>query len=144
MTRIEFHFNTQERLVHTCRLLRKAQSQGFRVGVLGAPSTLQRLNQALWSFSETEFLAHCTAEDPPLVQEASGLFLGEQAMHRPDLTVLVNLGDQVPAAYERFERLIEVVANDEHGRSEARNRWKYYKAQGFDLVQHDLSKKSET
>jgi DNA polymerase-3 subunit chi len=144
MTRIEFHFNTQERLVHTCRLLRKARSQGFRVGVVGEPSTLQRLNQALWSFSETEFLAHCTAEDPPLVQEASALSLGEQAMHRPDLTVLVNLGDQVPEAYERFERLIEVVANDEHGRSEARNRWKYYKAQGFDLVQHDLSKKSET
>ncbi len=144
MTRIEFHFNTQERLVHTCRLLRKARSQGFRVAVLGEPVTLHRLDQALWSFSETEFLAHCTSDDPPAIQQASGLFLGEQALLRPDLTVLVNLGDQVPVSYDRFERLIEVVANDEHGRSEARRRWKYYKAQGFELVQHDLSKKTET
>ena len=144
MTRIEFHFNTQERLVHTCRLLRKARSQGFRVAVLGEPVTLHRLDQALWSFSETEFLAHCTSDDPLAVQQASGLFLGEQALLRQDLTVLVNLGDQVPASYDRFERLIEVVANDEHGRSEARERWKYFKAQGFELAQHDLSKKTET
>ena len=144
MTRIEFHFNTQERLIYTSRLLRKARLQGFRVAVLGEASTLQRLDQALWSFSEIEFLAHCTSDDPPLVQQASALFLGEQALQRHDLTVLVNLGDQVPPAFERFERLIEVVAKDEHGLSEARHRWKHYKAQGFDLVQHDLSKKAET
>ena len=102
MTRIEFHFNTQERLVHTCRLLRKARSQGFRVAVLGEPVTLRRLDQALWSFSETEFLAHCTSDDPLSVQQASGLFLGEQALLRQDLTVLVNLGDQVPASYDHF------------------------------------------
>jgi DNA polymerase-3 subunit chi len=56
--------------------------------------------------------------------------------------VLVNLGDEVPAGFERFERLIEIVAVDDHGRMTARQRWKHYTAQGYDLLQHDLSKRS--
>ena len=36
MTRIEFHFNTSERLLHTCRLLRKARAQNLRIAVVGA------------------------------------------------------------------------------------------------------------
>ena len=38
MTRIEFHFNTPERLQHTCRLLRKAYLKGARLQVLADPS----------------------------------------------------------------------------------------------------------
>lgn len=144
MTRIEFHFNTADRLVHTCRLLRKARAQGLRIAVLGEPSTLKRLNQTLWTFSPTDFVAHCTQDDPLVVQQASPVFLGEGALARQDFTVLLNLGDPVPPSFERFERLIEIVANDDHGRSEARQRWKHYKAQGFELLQHDLSKKTDT
>jgi DNA polymerase-3 subunit chi len=54
--------------------------------------------------------------------------------------VLVNLGDEVPAGYEGFERLIEIVAVDDHGRMTARQRWKHYTAKGYELLQHDLSK----
>lgn len=142
MTRIEFHFNTTERLVHTCRLLRKARAQDLRIAVVGAPATLKQLDTQLWRFSATDFLPHCANEDTPEVQAASPIFLGPEALTQDGFHVLVNLGDEVPAGFERFERLIEIVANDDHGRSEARLRWKHYKAQGFDLLQHDLSRKS--
>jgi DNA polymerase-3 subunit chi len=56
------------------------------------------------------------------------------------LDVLVNLGDEVPQALEHFKRLIEVVATDDHGRMTARQRWRHYTAQGYELLQHDLSK----
>ena len=54
--------------------------------------------------------------------------------------MLINLGDEVPLGFERFERLIEIVAVDDHGRMTARQRWKHYLALGYDLKQHDLSK----
>ena len=57
--------------------------------------------------------------------------------------VLVNLGDDVPSGFEGFQRLIEIVSSDDHGKAQARLRWKHYKSLGFDLVQHDLSKSTE-
>lgn len=144
MTRIEFHFNTAERLQHTCRLLRKARSQNLRIAVLGASATLRQLDSALWSFSASDFLPHSTAADDPEVQSVSPVFLTTETQGLGHFDVLVNLGDDVPLGFDRFERLIEIVANDDHGRAQARERWKHYKSQGFELLQHDLSKKSES
>ena len=57
----------------------------------------------------------------------------------PHQDVLLNLGAQVPAAFERFSRLIEVVSStDEQDRGQARLRWKHYAARGYAIVRHDL------
>ena len=37
---------------------------------------------------------------------------------------------------------IEIVPTDDHGKMTARQRWRHYAAQGFELTQHDLSKVS--
>jgi DNA polymerase-3 subunit chi len=139
MTLIEFHFNTPERLQYTCKLLRKARRQGLRIAVVGAPTTLKALGSALWRFQDVSFLAHCTDQDPPQVQQASPIALGHDPHAWGIDEVLVNLGDEVPLDFGRFKRLVEVVANDDHGRAQARIRWKYYKHLGYELLQHDLS-----
>jgi DNA polymerase-3 subunit chi len=139
MTSIEFHFNTPERLQHTCKLLRKARRQGFRIAVVGAPATLKALGSALWRFQDEVFLAHCTDLDAPEVQQASQIALGQDPHAWGFDDVLVNLGDAVPVDFGRFKRLVEIVANDEHGRDQARQRWKHYKSLGYELLKHDLS-----
>lgn len=144
MTRIEFHFNTSERLLHTCRLVRKARAQGSRIAVTGAPVTLKQLDAELWRFQDVSFLAHCTVKDPPEIQRASPVALGPDPHAWGINEVLLNLGDEVPDGFERFARLIEIVSSDDHGRAQARLRWKHYKSLGYELLQHDLSKASET
>lgn len=140
MTRIEFHFNTTERLPYACRLLRKAHGRDLRVGVVGAPTTLRQLDVALWTFSAHDFLPHCMASDASDVQAASAIVLGEDPALMGRLDVLLNLGDEVPDGFDRYERLIEIVATDDHGRMTARQRWKHYASLGYELHQHDLSK----
>ena len=140
MTRIEFHFNISERLRYTCRLLRKARAQDSRIAVVGAPSTLKQLDTLLWDFQDVSFLAHCTEYDPPEVQRASPVALGPDPHAWGMHDVLLNLGDEVPVGFERFARLIEIVSDDEHGRAQARGRWKHYQSLGYQLLQHDLSK----
>jgi DNA polymerase-3 subunit chi len=54
---------------------------------------------------------------------------------------LVNLGEQVPAGFERFERVIEVVSLDEQDRQMARSRWKHYAEHGYAITRHDLNLK---
>ncbi|MEY3612549.1 MAG: hypothetical protein RJB14_2271 [Pseudomonadota bacterium] len=144
MTRIEFHFNTQERLVHTCRLVRKARAQNLRIAVVGAPVTLKQLDAELWRFQDISFVAHCTAQDPPEIQKASPVALGPDPQVWGMDEVLLNLGDDVPTGFDRFSRLIEIVSSDEHGRAQARARWKHYKSLGYELLQHDLSKVADT
>ena len=144
MTRIEFHFNTTDRLQYTCRLLRKAQVQSLRVGVVGSQATLRQLDVALWTFSSVDFLPHSLSVDAQILQDASPIKLHEDALQLTGLDVLVNLGDEVPNGFEAFERLIEMVATDDHGRMTARQRWRHYSAQGYDLLQHDLSKASSS
>ena len=72
---------------------------------------------------------------------ASPVVLAVDVLQAPALPVLVNLGGLVPAGFERFERLIEVVSNDEEDRSLARGRWKHYVARGYAIVRHDLELK---
>ena len=144
MTRIEFHFNTSERLVYTCRLLRKARAQDSRIAVMAAPATLKQLDAELWRFQDVSFLAHCTEQDPIEVQRASPVALGPDPHAWGIDDVLLNLGDEVPLGFERFARLIEIVSSDDHGRAHARLRWKHYKSLGYEIQQHDLSKVADT
>lgn len=140
MTQIEFHFNTTERLQYACRLLRKARGQSWRVGVVGSDASLRQLDAALWAFSEVDFLPHSTAADPPEIKNASPIRLNSDPAQLSGLDILVNLGDDVPTGFASFKRLIEIVATDDHGRMTARQRWRHYTAQGYTLLQHDLTK----
>lgn len=142
MTRIEFHFNAPERLQYACRYSRKAYANDCRVGVVGSEAVLRQLDAALWRLSDVDFLPHCTASDGPELQAASAIHLSTDAGQFAGLPMLVNLGDEVPVGFERFERLIEIVPTDDHGKMTARQRWRHYAAQGFELTQHDLSKVS--
>ena len=144
MTRIEFHFNTHERLLHTCRLVRKARAQDLRIAVVGAPTTLKHLDAELWRFQDVSFVAHCTPQDSSEIQRVSPVALGPDPHVWGIDEVLLNLGDEVPRGFERFARLIEIVASDDHGRAQARLRWKHYKSLGYELLQHDLSKAAES
>jgi DNA polymerase-3 subunit chi len=55
--------------------------------------------------------------------------------------VLVNLGDAVPAGFDAFQRVIEIVSMDDEDRQQARARWKHYTALGFDIERYDLKLK---
>jgi DNA polymerase-3 subunit chi len=59
----------------------------------------------------------------------------------PHQDVAVNLGSEVPEGFERFGRLIEVVAVDEDDRVHARRRWQHYKSRGYELKRIDLELK---
>lgn len=142
MTEVAFHFNAPQKLAYACRLLRKAQASGAKVVVTGEPALLRELDVALWTFAPLEFLPHCHAADAPQeVVAASPVVLCETARQAPHQQVLVNLGAPVPEGFERFERLIEVVALDDEDRQSARMRWKHYADRGYAITRHDLALK---
>ena len=142
MTEIEFHANVQDKLHYSCRLLRKAVRSGAKAVVVAEADTLMQLDQLLWSYVGTEFLPHCSASSPEATRLASPVLLVEQLAdalgEQAAGSVLVNLGQQVPGNFERFERFIEVASIQPDDRQAALGRWKYYKDRGYALKRHDV------
>jgi DNA polymerase-3 subunit chi len=55
--------------------------------------------------------------------------------------VLMNLGTQIPAGFDGYDRLIEIVAKDEGDRLPARDRFRTYRSAGHDVTVHQLGDK---
>jgi DNA polymerase-3 subunit chi len=138
VTEIAFHFNVPDKLAYACRLLRKARATGAKVVVTGEAEDLRRLDTELWAFAALEFIphAHVGAAEAQVVA-ASPVVLADGPRGTPHQEVLVNLGGAVPEGFERFERLIELVSQDESDRLAARARWKHYADRGYAITRHD-------
>ena len=64
MTRVDFHSKVPDKLLYACRLVRKARAADMRVVVFTRDrEQLHALDEALWTFSEQDFLPHVTADD---------------------------------------------------------------------------------
>jgi DNA polymerase-3 subunit chi len=143
MTEIAFHFNVPDKLAYSCRLLRKAYLSGASVVVTAEPAVLAELDQLMWSFSAAEFVPHCRADAGDSTLAVTPVVLAESPGMSPHHGVLVNLGQEIPAEFERFERFIEVVARTDDDRLAARSRWKHYTDRGYAMKRHDLATAGE-
>lgn len=138
MTEISFHFNVADKLLYTCRLLRKAHASGAKVAVTAEPETLDGLDQLMWSFSPTEFVPHFRGTAGSVLSGLS-VMLVDSPEACPHQGVLVNLGAAVPEGFERFEKFVEIVTGSDSERAAARSRWKHYADRGYILQRHDLA-----
>lgn len=141
MTEVAFHFNVGDPLAYACRLLRKAIRAGAQVAVVAPPERLRELDVALWSFDALEFLPHvriAPGAQPPARLATTPLWLVERAGDAPPVPVLVNLGDEVAPGFESFDRLIEIVGNDDAERQAGRRRWKHYSDRGYAIERHEV------
>ena len=142
MTEIAFHFNAPDRLAYLCRLLRKAVAADAQLVVVGPPDQLDQLDSDLWTFSGSDFVPHCRVQAEPEVLSASPVVLAADTDGLTHSQVLVNLWGDVPAGFERFERVIEVVGLDDADRQLARTRWRHYADRGYTMTRHDLKLKN--
>lgn len=135
MTRIDFHTQVADRILYTCRLVRKARtaaSDSRIVILLKDGRELAALDRALWTFSEQDFLPHASADDPLASQ--SPVVLTERADNLPHHDILINLSGDLPARFAQFDRVIEIVAQDESEMAAGRERYGYYRQRGYPLT----------
>jgi DNA polymerase-3 subunit chi len=138
VTEIDGHYNMPDKTGYVCRLLRKAVSaHGARLVVVADAAALEALDLALWKLAPSEFIAHCRSDDAPFIVERSPVVLADSSADAlPDRPILVNLGAGLPARFERFERLIDIVGSDDADRQAGRARWRHYKDRGYAIRTH--------
>ena len=139
MTEISFHFNVADKFLYACRLLRKAYASGAQVAVTGEPEVLGELDQLLWSFAATDFVPHCRTGHGSDFLASKSILLVDSPTACLHHGVLINLGQQVPSEFERFERFIEVITQGSDERLAGRVRWKHYEDCGYSLQKYDMA-----
>jgi len=142
MTSIDFYFNAEDRLQVACRLAGKAMKQNQRL-LIYAPDaeTAARIDKLLWTWPAIGFVPHC-APHAPLAAETPVLIAADGETPA-DCEVLLNLAADCPPHFERFARLLEVVAADEEGRKAGRSRYRFYTDRGYRISSHDLAQRHE-
>ncbi len=142
MTGIDFYFNAADRLQVACRLAGKALKQRQRLLIYAPESdTAARIDKLLWTTPAIGFVPHCAAHDA-LAAETPVLIASDEASP-PECTLLLNLAAGCPPHFERFARLLEIVAVDEEEKKRGRARYRYYLDRGYSIAHHDLSQTHE-
>ena len=142
MPQVDFYISpdnrpeARERLC--CRLAEKAYRAGRRVYIHTASNAqAMRLDELLWTWRDGSFLPH--ALYPAAEGDPSPVLIGHRPEPPAENQVLINLADAPPPFAERFQRLLEPVAGDDHARTQARHRFRSYRERGYTLESHELS-----
>ncbi|MCO7517994.1 DNA polymerase III subunit chi [Pseudomonas guariconensis] len=141
MSKVDFYIlptdSLSARLDFACKLCEKAWRLGHRV-YLHCQDDAQRseLDERLWRFKGEAFVPHDLAEAHADAVVALGLGTDAGA-HRG---LLINLGGDVPAFVGQFERVAEIVVEEPTVRQAARERFRFYREQGYALQDHRLQR----
>lgn len=142
MTRVDFYGlpeqATGDRFVVACRLVDKAYGQGHRVYVHTASEQEARhLSRLLWTFRQNSFIPHGLPGE--VDGQLTPVLIGWERDPEEENDVLLNLTAQVPAFFRRFQRVLEPIDGDAEARRGGRERFRFYREQGFPPEYHELS-----
>ncbi|WP_373078351.1 DNA polymerase III subunit chi [Zhongshania sp.] len=139
MTKIDFYILKQETAtaaaLYACRLAEKAYRSGHDVYIHCEDSdAADTLNQQLWDFRDESFIPHsCHPGDNNPVLVGCGEYAGEHC------DVLINTARDMPSFFSRFQRLAEIVCQDETSLLASRQRYSFYKNRGYPLNSHTIN-----
>ena len=138
MTTIDFYTHCGDRLEVASKLVAKAWAQHGNVRVLtDSEDTTTALGRLLWLLPATGFFPHCRLASP--IAAETPILVDHLLEHAGPAAVLINLQSEPPPFFSRFERLAEVVGADDASLASGRERWKFYKARGYEIRSTSLS-----
>lgn len=140
MPRADFYLIAKPRfrddpLLLVCELAKRAFESGQPTLILArSADQADALDEKLWEFDEQAFVPHQIAGDDD--DAITPVLIAAPGVATADRTLVINLRDE--CAPGLFERVLEVVPADEAERLGSRERWKTYKAAGFEVNKHDM------
>ena len=140
MTRIDFYVlpdaNPKARELLACKLTRKAVQKGYRVFVhTASESQTKQMDDLMWTFAQDSFVAHTTqAED----LDDTPVFIDHACEPHGIHDMLINLNPQTPNCFSRFERMAELLHQQDDVLKAGRDRYRFYQDRGYPLQTHKL------
>lgn len=138
MTRISFLHGAPDRIQSAAHWLQQAWA-GRQAVLVYVPDADQatRLDRMLWTQPALSFVPHCRT-DSPLADETP-ILLTDRLDTPAQENCLLNLSNELPPTFSRFEHLVEIVSIDDADRLPARERFKFYRDRGYAIENRDIS-----
>ena len=137
MTRVDFYqLNPQQHNQDSvvCQLCQKAYDSNQKTLLLTqSPEQTAHLDRQLWIFNEDSFIPHDSEESDGRL---SPILIHNQPDPQGERQLLINLSPTIPAYFAQFERVIELVTED--NKQTAREHYSFYKERGYPLNHHTL------
>jgi DNA polymerase-3 subunit chi len=140
MPRADFYLIDKPRfrddpLLLVCELAKRAFASEQPTLILArSQDQAEALDEKLWEFDENAFIPHQIAGDDD--DAITAVLIAPPGIATADRALVINLRDD--CAPGLFERVLEVVPADDAERLGSRERWKTYKAAGFEVAKHDM------
>lgn len=130
--------STEARARLACRIVEKAYQLGRQVYVV-TPDREQAtyMDDMLWLFRAGSFIPHRRVDEAE--PGPCPVLIGWEDNETITPDVLVNLSDEVPGFFARFQRVAEVVSGAPQAREQGRARFRFYRERGYPLETHELS-----
>jgi len=137
MTEITFYTFADNPLDVARRVAAKAHGQGKQVMIYAPDAAVaDAIDRLLWTTPALSFVPHCRDTDPLAAE--TPVLIGANADALRSADVMINLHFEQPAAFARFERLVEIIGQDDAGREQGRMRYRFYQTRGYAMKTHDL------
>jgi DNA polymerase III subunit chi len=138
VTHITFLHDAPDRVAAAAEWLRQAWQKRRQVMVfVPERHTAEQLDRLLWTQPATGFLPHCRS-DSSLVAETP-IVLADELDQLPHDRCLLNLANELPPGFSRFEELVEVVSTADEDRLPARDRFKFYRERGYAIEARSIA-----
>lgn len=144
MPQVDFYIlpdsDPAQRSLFACRLVEKIYRLRHPIAVLsGDRAQAEQLDELLWRHQAASFIPHALHGAGDTSPAAVQLWWnGVEPVPATDGGVLINLTDAVPAFFERFARVAEIVVQTEEILAATRAAWRQYQQRGCALERHDL------
>lgn len=132
MTRIDFYQLNSERHRYdqvVCQLCQKAyDSKQLTLLLTHDAQQSKHLDHKLWTFRDDSFVPHDCEQDS---SSPTPILIHDNPDPRGDRQLLINLSSEIPPYFAQFERVIELVTED--NKQQARAHYSFYKERGYPL-----------
>ncbi|MGH1484802.1 MAG: DNA polymerase III subunit chi [Cellvibrionaceae bacterium] len=140
MTQVDFYILQQDnpiaRLHFACRLSEKAANRNHHIVIaVQDEAQAKTLSEYLWSFKPESFLPHhLQTEEAP----SSSIMLAWDKDEDQYHDILINLRDDIPEWFSRFQRVMEIVVQEDSCLSQTRDHFQFYRDRGYPLKSHPV------
>lgn len=140
MTRIDFYIlpdqDTDAAERFACLVSLRGLNSGLPVHIhTPSEEVAERLDALLWDYPKRRFIPHALANGDTL---DTPVHIGWQPpKHTQGL--LINLSQEIPAFFGRFDRVAEIVVDVEGVKEAGRERYRQYRHKGFPINNHQLN-----
>jgi DNA polymerase-3 subunit chi len=129
----------KQRWAFACRLTEKAYLRDLRIVIVNDTlADAQALDDLLWTFNERSFIPHKVCLDEHSMDPATKVHLTVEPAAHSSADLLVNLAARLPAHWERYTRIAEIIDAEEERRRLGRERFKTYRDLKVTLETHQL------